>query len=108
MILTFHVPRVSASVRVLVWVWVIQHINNISKNLSNPSRLTGEKFLLGTRSVPVFLSCNKICINSEIIWKYFVFLFHNDQMQKFGSTRNKIGFQYSRDLKELYVRDVFV
>ena len=36
------------------------------------------------------------------------FLFHNDQMQKFGSTRNKIGFKYSMDLNELYVREVFV
>ena len=35
-------------------------------------------------------------------------LFENDQMQKFESTRIKIGFQYSRHLKELYVRDVFV
>ena len=36
------------------------------------------------------------------------FLFHNDQIQKFGSTRNKIGFQYSLFLNELYVREVFV
>ena len=29
-------------------------------------------------------------------------------MQKFGSTRNKIGFKYSRNWKELYVREVLV
>ena len=33
---------------------------------------------------------------------------HNDQMQKFGSTRNKIGFKNSRNWKELYVREVLV
>ena len=41
----------------------------------------------------------------QIIW---IFLFRNDQMQKSESTRNRIGFQYSRRLNELYVRDVFV
>ena len=34
-------------------------------------------------------------------------LFFSDQMQKFESTRNKIGFQYSNRI-EPYVRDVLV
>ena len=42
---------------------------------------------------------------SEIIW---IILFHYDQIQKSESTRNRIGFQYSLSLNELYVRDVFV
>ena len=40
----------------------------------------------------------------------FISIFENDfyKVQKFGSTRNKSGLQYSLDLNELIVREVFV
>ena len=50
----------------------------------------------------LFLPCNKIFEENALS------LFHYNQMQKFGSTRNKIGFLYSLTLNELYVRDFFV
>ena len=42
---------------------------------------------------------------------YFIYsmsFFFSDQMQKFESTRNKIGFQYSPVFNEPYIREVFV
>ena len=45
-----------------------------------------------------------------IIGMIFISIFENDfyKVQKFGSTRNKSGLQYSLDLNELIVREVFV
>ena len=51
---------------------------------------------------------DRVDFTRQLDYCYDADLFCDAQIQKFGSTRKRIGLQYSRYLNELYVRDVFV